>query len=98
MQTLVLGTDATRLPLEEFLQSLKDEAEVVDAEGTVRFHVVPTSAVAYDSDYQASVARQFADKIDPNLVELKRRSTCREGGVSAQELLQRLNTLPCPGE
>ena len=98
MQTLVLGTEATRFPLEDFLQNLEDEAEVVDADGRVRFHVVPTSAAAYDHDYQARIAELFADKIHANMDELTRRSLCREGGTSTPELLQSLNSLPCAGE
>ena len=97
MQTLVLGTEATQRPLEEFLRNLGEEVEVIDAEGNVRFHVVPTSS-AYDREYQEKMYRLFEKDILANMDELKRRSASRENGVTTKELLRYLNSLPCPGE
>ncbi|MFM9964343.1 MAG: hypothetical protein ACKV2Q_24335 [Planctomycetaceae bacterium] len=97
MQTVVLGTAATQRPLEEFLQNLGEEVEVIDAAGNVRFHVLPTSS-AYDRQFQEKVYRLFEADVLANMDELKRRSTRRENGVTTKELLEYLNSLPCPSE
>ena len=97
MQTLVLGSDAAQRPLEDFLQNLGEEVEVVDADGNVRFHLVPTSS-ADDRAYQEKMYRLFEKDIVANLDELKRRSERREPGVTTQELLQYLTALPVPSE
>ena len=96
MQTLVLDTEAAQEPLERFFQRLgNDEFDIVDSEGKVRVHVIPSLSecdVARQQEIQDKFAMLFLADID----QLKQRAGDYERGVTTAELLRHLNSLPCP--
>jgi hypothetical protein len=92
MQTIVLGTSESRIPLEEFFQQLGDDAvEIVDSSGSLQAHIYPVNR------QQAKLFALYKDEMlrDPEeLIELQRRSSIREPGITTEELKNRLEMLP----
>lgn len=96
MQTLILGTKAAREPLEDFVQKLGDgEIEIVDAEGNVRAHLIPTQSDEETTRHQ-KMAEEFSKLFLLDIEKLKQRAGHHEKGITTVELLQNLNSLPCP--
>ncbi len=96
MRTLVLGTEAAQEPLERFFQRLgEDEIEIVDSDGKVRAHVVPTPSDR-ETARQQKIYQEFAKLFLTDIDQLKQRTGKYERGVTTEELLRYLNSLPCP--
>ena len=101
MQTLVLGTPASQEPLESFFQRLGDEAvEIVDSDGRTRARITPVTDSEPTADEivarSSPVFRYVEAAIMKDLDELKQRALRPSSGITTEELLKKLNSLPLP--
>ena len=90
MQLVVLGSEAAKEPLDQFIQHATDEVEVVDSEGTVMAYVLPAPRPG-DATYA-----KFEAIFQSHGAELQRRRADLAPGISTAELLRKLHALKQP--
>ena len=97
METIVLGTEAARISIGDFVQQIgPDGVEIRDSEGRLMGVVLPpqhllaaTTAIQYEWEFGKS----------PRILELGgdiEAAMQRRGGKSTQQLLETLNAIPLP--
>lgn len=90
MQMVVLGSEASKEPLDQFIQHATDEVEVVDSNGMVMAYVWPAPRPG-DATYA-----KFEAIFQSHAVELQRRRANPEPGITTAELLRKLHSLNQP--
>ena len=90
MQLVVLGSEAAKEPLDQFIQHATDEVEVVDSEGTVLAYVLPAPRPG-DATYA-----KFEAIFQSHGAELQRRRANPALGITTAELLRKLHSLNQP--